>query len=218
MAMKISIDFNDGLDVTYKVAFPIMEKYGFHGTIFPVTDAVRGRIDPQMWGRNDEVNYEVKTRSMTLEELEELYSHGWEIGGHTKTHSINAEIPLKKVEDEIRSSTEYLKDAGFEPETFAFHGGMPYTEEIVEIVKRYYKRARAFRSLEHKLNTPPYKLYGLYSSPLDHFPPSISDYHVFGWLIVFNHVLTDPRGFEEWLKILKKEGVEVLTYKEILGE
>jgi len=213
--LKVSINFDDGLNNTYHAAFPIMEKYGFHGTVCPITDALIQGLDPHAWGRNDEKNYGVRTRSMTLEELRDLHNHGWEIGGHTKTHCIFTEATLDKVEEELCESTRFLKDCGFNPLAFAYPGGF-FTSETKVLVKKYYRCARLFDG-GFRLNTQPYDLYKLHATPVNDFPPQAQiDYESPHWLIVVNHVLTDSKGFEAWLRILQKHDVEIVTFKDVI--
>jgi len=213
--LKVSINFDDGLDNTYMVAFPIMKKYGFRGTVFPVTDAITQGLEPHAWGRNDERNYGVRTRPMTLEELRDLHQHGWEIGGHTKTHCIFTETTLDKVEKELHESTRFLKDCGFNPIAFAYPGGF-FTRETKALVEKYYRCARIFDG-GFRLNTLPYDFYELHATPVNDFPPQTQlVYDSPDWLIVVNHVLTDGKGFEEWLRILQLNNVKVVTFKDMI--
>jgi len=213
--LKVSINFDDGLDNTYKVAFPIMKKYGFRGSVFPVTDGVVKNLDPHTWGRNDEKNYGIPTRSMMLQELKELHENGWDIGGHTKTHCLFPETTLDEVEEELRESTRFLKDCGFNPLAFAYPGGF-FTSETKALVEKYYRCARLFDG-GYRLNIMPYDLYELHATPVNDFPPQTQlDYESPDWLIVVNHVLIDSKGFEEWLRILLKHNVEIVTFKDVI--
>ncbi len=64
----VVITFDDGLESTYTIAFPIMQQYGIKGTVYVV---------PSLVGTSG---------YMTLDQLTELHNAGWTIASHTWDH------------------------------------------------------------------------------------------------------------------------------------
>lgn len=65
----VVISFDDGYLDVYEIAFPIMERYGFVGTVYIVAN----RLNSDGF--------------LQEEELRVLLDHGWEIGSHGMTHT-----------------------------------------------------------------------------------------------------------------------------------
>jgi len=65
----IVISFDDGYLNVYDTAFPIMERYGFSGTVYIVAN----RLNSDGF--------------LQLAELQELLNSGWEVGSHGMTHT-----------------------------------------------------------------------------------------------------------------------------------
>jgi peptidoglycan/xylan/chitin deacetylase (PgdA/CDA1 family) len=65
----VVITFDDGYLDVYSNAFPIMEKYGYTGTVYVVANRLRA------------------DGFLQEGELETLLNHGWEIGSHGMTHT-----------------------------------------------------------------------------------------------------------------------------------
>lgn len=86
----ILLTFDDGSETVYTDALPIMQKYGFTGTVYIV------------------YNYIGAGLFMGKDQIRELYNAGWEIGSHGISHM---ELPPRpgKQEDEIVSSRRRLE-------------------------------------------------------------------------------------------------------------
>ncbi len=67
---SVVIAIDDGNKSAYKIAYPILKKYGYTATLFIYTDFVG-----------------VSTGAITWEQLREMKAAGFEIGSHTKSHS-----------------------------------------------------------------------------------------------------------------------------------
>ncbi len=67
---SVVIAIDDGNKSAYKIAYPILRKYGYMATLFIYTDFVG-----------------ISTGAITWEELREMNTAGFEIGSHTKSHS-----------------------------------------------------------------------------------------------------------------------------------
>ncbi|MCB0278479.1 MAG: polysaccharide deacetylase family protein [Calditrichaeota bacterium] len=99
---KVILSFDDAYENIYEIAFPIMEKYGFKGLIFPIVNYI-GKLNS--WDAN---LAGIKFRHASKDQLNELLKHGWEIGSHTLTHTsfgINQDF-----EKEIVDSKKNLED------------------------------------------------------------------------------------------------------------
>jgi peptidoglycan/xylan/chitin deacetylase (PgdA/CDA1 family) len=64
------ITIDDGYRSAYRIAYPILKKYGFTATLFVYTDYVG-----------------VSGKAITWDQLRELKANGFTIGSHTKAHS-----------------------------------------------------------------------------------------------------------------------------------
>lgn len=65
----VVISFDDGYLDVYQNAFPIMERYGFTGTVYIVAN----RLESDGF--------------LQVEQLNELIDHGWDVGSHSMTHT-----------------------------------------------------------------------------------------------------------------------------------
>ncbi|MEL1135094.1 polysaccharide deacetylase family protein [Desulfitobacterium sp. THU1] len=88
----IVITFDDGYEDNYTHAFPIADKFGYHGTIFMVTDWIDG------------AGY------LKREQLLEMSQAGWQIGSHTKSHPYLNSISTEQIKEELSSSKKILED------------------------------------------------------------------------------------------------------------
>lgn len=68
---KIVFTFDDGWLDTWTDAYPLMESYGFKGTVYVNRDAILG-TSPVM---------------MRIDQVRDLYNAGWDISNHTTNHS-----------------------------------------------------------------------------------------------------------------------------------
>jgi peptidoglycan/xylan/chitin deacetylase (PgdA/CDA1 family) len=128
----LAITFDDGYESTYKIAFPVLKKYGMTATVFLITgdQAKKGNneILPTFGGRN----------MLTWVQILEMQKAGLEFGSHSITHPDLTRLPLELVDREIGESRDILEST-LENEVYAF--AYPYgyhTPRIREIVKNYY--------------------------------------------------------------------------------
>ncbi len=75
----VALTFDDGRSDNYLVAKRIMDKYQFCGTVYITTGFIDGT-----WEEKDTLHS--PTRPLTVEEINRLYSSGWEIGLHGDKH------------------------------------------------------------------------------------------------------------------------------------
>ncbi len=126
----IILTFDDREESQFRIAVPLLRRYGFHATFFVQ-----------------------KNGSMTDEQLRQTAAtDGFEIGNHTFGHFF-PEGKTDIQEWQYREMESALAELGIEPpETFGYPGG-PYTESGAEILKRNGKYIAA-RTNERRLFHP----------------------------------------------------------------
>ena len=87
----VVITFDDGYRDIYQNALPVMERYGYTGTIYVIVKYIGGG------------GY------MKKQQLMELVDRGWEVGSHSQTHA-NLRKTKTKLEDEIFNSRLALEE------------------------------------------------------------------------------------------------------------
>ena len=127
--------FDDAYENVYKYAFPMMEKYGFTGTVFVCPDLISKRND---WNHRDNI---VRFH-MSEKMLHVLKDSGWEIGSHGLGHYILTRLSQTELENTFISSREALsKLFGYdEIKTFCYPYG-EHREYIRKLVSKYYDAA-----------------------------------------------------------------------------
>ncbi len=119
-----ALTFDDGYADNYEIAFPILKKFGFKATIFVVSGFVGRSL---CWPGEREVAF------CTWEQLDEMWSYGIEMGGHTSSHPNLPELSLAEAEFEIRDSKSMLEKHLKRPVLhFAYPGGhqTPHIQDI----------------------------------------------------------------------------------------
>lgn len=115
----VIITFDDGNVDNYEYAFPIMQKYGFTGTVYIVAN----RLGAEGY--------------LSIEQLQELAAAGWEIGSHSMTHLDLANAPPQQLRQEIISSRLHLeKEIGVDVRSFAYPFGA-FTSTLGKKVENY---------------------------------------------------------------------------------
>jgi len=105
-ARPVVLTFDDGYDDLYLNAYPIMQEYGFIGTMYLV------------------VNNFANKYGITSDQVQEMYEAGWEVASHSKTHA-NLRKDNVDMRDEIcRSRLELIRILDIPIYSFAY----PYVE------------------------------------------------------------------------------------------
>lgn len=120
---KLMIQWDDGFESQYTNALPIQHEYDIPSTTFINTANLGdGRV--------------------TVEQLDELQDHGWEIGSHMMTHDNIRDLSEQEQEAQIRGAQDWLIDNGFEEgaEFFAYTYG-EYDQSGYDIVEEYHTYA-----------------------------------------------------------------------------
>ncbi len=151
-----AIDFDDNRQNVFENAFPVIEQYGFKGTVFVVARLADGDL-PGMQ----------EFPAMRWDELRLLRDAGWTIGAHTLTHRPLDEVYAEaggpaEVERELAGCREEIdRRLGVEADSFAYPGG-GWNEKVEAIVRRHYCTARLwshdFRAAYNTSETDPYRL------------------------------------------------------------
>ena len=118
-AQGVAITFDDGYRDNLTIAAPILADVGLSASVF----IVAGRVGMRLVHDRD-----LETGAlMTWEEILEIESMGWAVGGHSLTHRRLAQLSPAQQRTEIRESTRLLEDnLGHGIEAFAY----PYGSEL----------------------------------------------------------------------------------------
>ncbi len=101
----IIITFDDGDVDVYENAFPIMEKYGFTGVFYLVS------------------NYIGQPNYITVEQIQQMAAAGWEIGSHSLNHLDLIKNADRQREEIVQSKEQLEAMLGVPVRTFAYPFG-----------------------------------------------------------------------------------------------
>ena len=111
----IILTFDDGSESIYTDALPIMQKYNFTGTVYLV------------------YNYIGAPSFVTVEEIQELYAAGWEIGSHGISHIDLTKYPGRQEEEIVKSRQKLQSLLDIPILSFAYPYGT-YDEDSLQYV------------------------------------------------------------------------------------
>ncbi|WP_367320264.1 polysaccharide deacetylase family protein [Streptomyces sp. HUAS ZL42] len=150
----VSITFDDSHTSVHGLARPVMDAYGFAGTVYNIADAIG------------------TSSFLTLDQMHSLQDFsGWEMAGHsyaTSAHTASySKLTAQQVDDDLRTLREWLVGNGFTSEHFAYpHGAFEKTTDGVpvdQIAGRHFTTARSIISetIESFAPAMPYRLKAL---------------------------------------------------------
>jgi peptidoglycan/xylan/chitin deacetylase (PgdA/CDA1 family) len=116
-APRIVLVFDDGEPTVYQNAFPVMEQYGLTGVSY-----VNGSLIGDEW-------------HMTVEQLQELQTAGWDIGNHTYSHLNLIGKTVAEIQEDIQDNIDWLQTNGFNAALhFALPGGT-YNADVATAIQ-----------------------------------------------------------------------------------
>lgn len=104
----VAVTFDDAYRSVFELAFPILSRWDWPGTVFVPTN-YPGTEVPMGWSGNDRWlggPHEAEMTCMSWRELDQLAEAGWEIGSHTKSHPHLTELTDAALTMELRGSRE----------------------------------------------------------------------------------------------------------------
>jgi peptidoglycan/xylan/chitin deacetylase (PgdA/CDA1 family) len=161
----VAITFDDGYRSVLEVAFPIMERLGYVGTVFVPTD-FPDRPGPMSWPGIDQwldTDHEDELRCMSWGQLRELAAAGWEIGAHGCSHPDLPKLSDQQLRRELCDPRGRLEqELGRPCRSLAYPFGT-YDDRVLEAVREAgYSTACAVpagRSIPHPLTYPRIGIY-----------------------------------------------------------
>src|SRR5262249_50353737 len=125
-AKAVAITFDDGYRSVLEHARPVLDEFGFPGTIFVPTSLI-GLFRPMSWPGIDKWvggPYEDELRPLTWDELRTLRDGGWEVGSHTRTHPKLPTLDDAELHAELADSKEVCRrELGAECRSLAYPYG-----------------------------------------------------------------------------------------------
>lgn len=131
----VVITFDDGYEDNYFAAFPILQKYNFHASIFAVTGSI---------GIERTIRSGAKLKILDLNQMKKMQASGLiDFYPHSDSHPKLTEISHEVVAGEITVSRSILeKELGRQADIFAYPYGK-YNELVIEELKRQNFRGAA---------------------------------------------------------------------------
>ena len=109
----MAVTFDDAYRSVGRLAKPILDQFGFPGTVFAVSDLV-GWTGPVAWhGMSHwlESPHEHELIPHSWEELRVLAEDGWEVGSHTRSHPRLTTLDDERLDAELQGSKRRCEDA-----------------------------------------------------------------------------------------------------------
>ncbi|MEU7657289.1 polysaccharide deacetylase family protein [Streptomyces lincolnensis] len=150
----VSITFDDSHKSIHDLARPVMDSFGYSGTVYNIADAIgTGSF-------------------LTIDQMRSMQNFsGWEMAGHSyanATHTASyPKLTAEQADDDFRKLREWLVGNGFSSEHFAYpHGAFQKTSDGVPvdlIASRHFTTARSIISetIESFAPAMPYRLKAL---------------------------------------------------------
>ena len=216
----VTIAFDDGKSSQISNAFPVMERYGFVGTYYIIT------------------NYVGSDGYMKLSDLNTLQNAGNEIASHGVDHPAFTYLTDDQINYESSASQQFLQHNGFPAANFAYPYG-DSNSHTDSIVLQYYRSARHSYGAGYFMSIPPAATQMSIpmgfagetgdSSALQQDEWAVNQaYETNSWVIIFFHDIlptppTDPwqiqqSEFAALLNYVANSGVQVLTVNQALNQ
>ncbi len=128
----IVFTFDDGDKSIYENAYRIMKDYDFQGTLYLNSGSV---------GLGNH---------MTMDNINDMYDNGWEIGGHTINHVNLPDCTYEEAKYEIEEDYNFFRNQGFVMHSFALPSGHASPEHF-DLINDYYSIIRTSLDLSMKV-------------------------------------------------------------------
>ena len=125
--------FDDGYKGLNDFALSIMNKYSFTATVFVCTSLI-GKDNK--WNNKDAV----PRLHLNMDELQNLYQHGWEIASHGVNHTNLLKLTDEELETELLQSYDFITKQWGKTVSYAYPYGA-YNAYIKKCVGKYYQYA-----------------------------------------------------------------------------
>jgi len=158
----LAIDFDDNRLNVLENAYPVLREFGFHATVFVITDLASGKV---VFGPQD-------YPAMQWDELARLRDAGWCIAPHTRRHLWLAG-PERAPQDDneawnemAESKRELETRLGIESPYFAYPNGS-CNVTVTQMARKLFRTARLwYKAVEgpwpvNSRNTDPHQLLGI---------------------------------------------------------
>lgn len=212
----VTFTFDDSPQSLYKNAYPLLELYGYRGTVYVITSVI---------GENFE-DFE----TMSVENLKELQAKGWEIGSHTVNHYDLTSLHVGFIDYELLESKEQLLTLGFEVNSLAIPYGK-YDDTVNEIAKEYYSSVRpSVWGVNNIGDLDSYEIKSIWLTNTTQFEFVKQQIDSLGkdeWLVFMVHNVEDedlgtynisPSLLREILDYIKQKNIKVRTVSEVIEE
>lgn len=118
---SVALTFDDGYASVFELAYPVLAERGIRATVFAPTAFIGAAFSGNARGGGGPA-----VPTMTAGQLRRLYECGWDVGAHTCTHPVMAELSDAEARRELTDSRAELGEIiGRAPELFAFPYGQP---------------------------------------------------------------------------------------------
>lgn len=124
----VALTFDDGYRDLLEHVWPVLERYGFRGTVFLVSDRM-GRTND--W---DAPHGDAPRELLGWSDAAELARRGMEMGSHARTHRFLPSLSDRELEDEIRGSKETIQDRLGRPARFFSYPHGLYDRRCLSLV------------------------------------------------------------------------------------
>jgi peptidoglycan/xylan/chitin deacetylase (PgdA/CDA1 family) len=101
----VGLTFDDGYEHLLETALPVLERFGFSGTVFMVA-AMLG--EENNWEFRREPRPQIKL--LGVEGLREISARGMEVGSHSMTHPKLSALEPESLEEEVSGSRQVLSE------------------------------------------------------------------------------------------------------------
>ncbi|WP_434782184.1 polysaccharide deacetylase family protein [Ferrovum myxofaciens] len=131
-----SITFDDGFIDNFEIVLPILQRHSLRATFFICSGFVGGKHDLSARFRHYQ-----GLRPMSWSQIRELSSEGMEIGAHTHSHPLLANLTIKMQQEEMLRSKNKIEDQlGRAVHSFAIPFGNrgTYTQNTLDIAASYF--------------------------------------------------------------------------------